>query len=102
MIRVGTRDINNNFVLDPKFKQNIERALSASLDVGIYFYSYASNLEEAREDARWVIKNIEGYKITLPVAFDWEDFKSFNSYKVSFNKLTNIAYAYLIYFHKYF
>lgn len=95
MIRVGTRDINNNFVLDPKFKQNIEGALSASLDVGIYFYSYASNLEEAREDARWVIKNIEGYKITLPVAFDWEDFKSFNSYKVSFNKLTNIAYAYL-------
>ena len=96
MIRVGTeKKDTGEFVLDPKFKQNIEGAIESGIDVGIYFYSYAKTKNEAIEDARWVIDQIKDYKITMPVAFDWEDWTDFNSYNVSFKELTNIAYAYL-------
>lgn len=96
MIRVGTeKKDTGEFVLDPKFKQNIEGAIESGIDVGIYFYSYAKTKNEAIEDAKWVIDQIKDYKITMPVAFDWEDWTDFNSYNVSFKELTNIAYAYL-------
>ena len=96
IIIVGTeKKDTGEFVLDPKFKQNIEGAIESGIDVGIYFYSYAKTKNEAIEDARWVIDQIKDYKITMPVAFDWEDWTDFNSYNVSFKELTNIAYAYL-------
>ena len=96
MIRVGTeKKDTGEFVLDPKFKQNIEGAIESGIDVGIYFYSYAKTKNEAIEDAKWVIDQIKDYKITMPVAFDWEDWTDFNSYNVSNKELTNIAYAYL-------
>jgi GH25 family lysozyme M1 (1,4-beta-N-acetylmuramidase) len=30
------------------------------------------NREEALEEAEYVLKNIEGYNITMPVVYDWE------------------------------
>ena len=51
--------------------------------------------DEAIRDAKWVIKQIRDYNITMPVAFDWEDFSDYNSYKLSFYKLNKIANAYL-------
>lgn len=92
IIRVGSKKgSNGEYFLDSKFKQNIESANKLGIDVGIYFYSYASSSKEAKKDARWVIKQIKDYKITLPIAFDWEDFGNYNSYNLSFFNLTTIA-----------
>lgn len=95
IIRVGTIDAKRNYVKDPKFDEYIKGALKEDIDVGIYFYSYAMDEDEAIRDAKWVIKQIKDYNITMPVAFDWEDFGDYNSYKLSFYKLNKIANAYL-------
>lgn len=65
------------------------------IPVGIYYYSYAGNEKEAREEAKWVIEQIKDYKIELPVVFDWEEWNNFNFYRVSFYELTNIAISFL-------
>lgn len=95
IIRVGTIDAKRGYVKDPKFDEYIKGALKEGIDVGIYFYSYAMDEDEAIRDAKWVIKQIRDYNITMPVAFDWEDFSDYNSYKLSFYKLNKIANAYL-------
>lgn len=65
------------------------------IPVGVYFYSYASNIKEARNDARWVIKQIKDYKVKLGVSFDWEDWSYFNSYNISFHDLNEISNAFM-------
>lgn len=57
---------------DEYFRQNIEGALQNGLDVGVYFFSQAITEDEAREEARFVLDLIRGYKITYPVIYDWE------------------------------
>lgn len=92
MIRVGTTDgIGGEHILDPKFIQNIENANRVGIDAGIYFYSYANTKQQAVSDAIWVLEQIKDYHITLPVAFDWEDWNDFNEYQISFYGLTEIA-----------
>ncbi len=96
MIRVGTTtDIGGDYVLDPKFKQNIENANRVGIDVGIYFYSYANTKQQVIKDANWVIEQIKDYNVSLPVAFDWEDWNDFNLYHVSFYELTNLGQVFL-------
>lgn len=96
MIRVGTKNFETKeYVLDPKFKQNIEGAIKEGIDIGIYFYSYASSKKEAKDDANWVIEQIKDYKISMPIAYDWEDWSDYNSYNLSFYKLNQIAKTYL-------
>lgn len=59
---------------DKCFKKNIVNAHKAGMGIGIYHYSQATTVEEARKEAQFVLKTIAKYKsyITLPVAFDWE------------------------------
>ncbi len=91
----GTLGTNKEYYLDSKFKQNIESANKLGIDVGIYFYSYASNSKQAINDAKWLLKQIKGYKVNLPIAFDWEDFSDYNSYNLSFFELTNMAKSFI-------
>ena len=73
MIRAGYRGYTaGNIFKDLYFTRNIEGALEAGLQVGIYFFSQAVSPEEAQEEARQVLSMIEGYDVTYPVAFDWE------------------------------
>ena len=91
-IRVGyMKGTKGERVLDSKFRQNIENANKYDIPVGIYYYSYASNKEEAKQDAKWVLKQIKNYDVSLPIAFDWEDFADYNSYNLSFYNLTSMA-----------
>lgn len=96
IIRVGgTRGTNGEYFLDSKFKQNIEGAKAYNIPVGLYFYSYANSREHAIRDALWVYDNIKDYDIELPIAFDWEEWSSFNKYNLSFFELTSIGEAFL-------
>ena len=96
IIRVGgTRGTNKEYFVDEKFEQNIKQANAFDIDVGIYFYSYANSNEHAKKDAQWVIEQIKNYNITLPVAFDWENWNTFNDYNLSFFGLTDMAHTFL-------
>lgn len=73
MVRVGYRGIGDGLIdEDVKARANIEGALAAGLDVGVYFFSQAITPQEAAREAAFVISYIEPYDITMPVVFDWE------------------------------
>lgn len=74
IIRLGFRGYETGkIVLDETFHTNMQGALDAGLDVGVYFYTQAITEEEAREEAAFVLEHLEGYEITYPVIFDTED-----------------------------
>lgn len=87
----GTNGINGNYYLDPKFKENIEDFTNVGIPVGVYFYTYANSIEKAKQDALWVVDQLKDYKIDLPIAYDWENWSSYNKFKMSFNTLTRSA-----------
>ena len=96
IIRMGYQtDYDGDYVIDPCFVANIEGAKSVGLPVGIYFYSYAKNVNQAREQAMWVKDNLKGYEIDLPVAFDWESWNSFNSTGMSLYTINKVANTFL-------
>lgn len=92
MIRIGSQNgVSGEYTLDPYFKQNIENAKANGLDVGIYFYSYADSNEEAEKQAKWIVENLKDYDITLPIAFDFECYSSFNHMNLSLYELNEMA-----------
>ena len=70
IIRAGWGKTN----VDPKFRANIEGAVSAGLDVGIYWFLYAKNENDIVLNAKKCYETIEPYRkaITLKVWADWE------------------------------
>lgn len=57
---------------DPKFDQNIINAQNAGIKCGIYWFSYAQTVEEARREAHTCIEVIGRYKLEYPIVFDFE------------------------------
>lgn len=78
MIRAGfgkrTR-LKKEAKVDRMFKRNVEGCIRVGLPFGIYYYSYALNEEEAKEEAGFIISVIKDYKdfVSFPVAIDMED-----------------------------
>ncbi len=73
MIRLGSRGYTTGQItLDENFKENIEGAIEAQLDVGIYFYSQAVSQDEAVQEANFVVQNLEPYRahVKYPIAFN--------------------------------
>ena len=101
ILRVGsTKGTKGEYFIDGKFKQNIKRANEVGMPVGIYFYSYATSKEKAIADANWILEQIKGYTIDLPIAFDWENWSFYNDFNLSFFGLTDMANSFLDVFKK--
>lgn len=91
-IRVGRGNgIGGEYVLDKKFEQNIEGFNRVGIPVGVYFFSYANSKKDAISEAKWILKQIKKYKVDLEIAFDWENWSSFQEFDLSFRKLTDVA-----------
>lgn len=75
IIRAGYRGATQGSLnTDPYFRQNLQGALDAGLEVGAYIFSQATSRAEAVAEANYLIALLEDYKdqITMPVVFDWE------------------------------
>ncbi|MBD5160841.1 MAG: glycoside hydrolase [Oscillibacter sp.] len=73
ILRLGRRGYTEGgLFLDETFEQNLQGALDAGLEVGVYFFSQAVTPEEAEEEADYVLRILDGRELALPVAFDWE------------------------------
>lgn len=71
MIRIGYRGYESgNIVLDEQYFDNIQLANEAGLAVGVYFESQATTVEEALEEAEFVVTNLIEMRVTYPVVFD--------------------------------
>lgn len=77
IIRLGYRGYTEGgLMMDERFEANIQGALDAGLEVGIYFFSQAITPQEAEAEAAFVLNAIEDYQVTGPIAFDWEPITS--------------------------
>ena len=77
ILRLGYRGYGQagRIVLDEKFEENYTGATENGIEVGVYFFSQAINIDEVREEADIVLERLGGKQITYPVAFDLERIK---------------------------
>lgn len=63
---------------DPQFESNYARAKAAGLNVGVYWYSYANSVADAKTEAAVCLEVIKGKKFEYPIYFDLEERSQFN------------------------
>lgn len=77
--------------IDPTFEANYRNAKAAGLDVGVYYYTYATSEAMADAELALVREAVRGKELTMPVCVDVEENKL---KKLSTLDLTNVvAYA---------
>lgn len=66
---------SDGLYIDPTFETNYRNARAAGLDVGVYYYTYATS--EAMADAELALlrQAVRGKELTMPVAVDVEENK---------------------------
>lgn len=90
MIRLGYYN-----TLDKYFFTNVQNAINAGMNFGVYLYSYAFNSNEVQIEAQFVINTLSSLSseakslMTYPVAYDIED-NSISS-RLDKNAITNNA-----------
>lgn len=96
MIRIGVQTKQNGELsLDKYYLENIKKAKEAGLKVGVYLYSIATSEKEAIDHADWVVNELNGETLDLPITFDWENWSKWNSYNMSFYDINNIANSFI-------
>ena len=72
-VRLGIRGYGSGkIVLDEYYDQNMRGAKEAGIKTGVYFFTQAITVEEAVEEADYVLENIAGYDVSYPIVFDVE------------------------------
>ena len=77
--------------IDPTFEANYRNAKAAGLDVGVYYYTYATSEAMADAELALVRQAVYGKELTLPVAVDVEENKLKQLSTLDLSNLT--AYA---------
>ena len=96
MIRLGTQKaVDKGSVLDSYFEKNIKGAQAVGIKVGVYYFSYANDVNDAKEQAEWVVEQLKDYKIDLPVSFDWECWEFFNDFDINLHEFNEMGRAFL-------
>lgn len=63
---------------DSKFEANYEGFRNTNTPIGIYHYSYATSVSEAKKEASVVLNWLNNRKLNLPIYFDIEDKSQIN------------------------
>lgn len=96
MIRIGYGTTKGG-IIDSKLAYNYKNAKKNGIKVGLYFYSYADNVREARNEAKFTYKMLQKYgDLDYPVAFDFENtYRNKKRYKKSNTKIITTYCDYL-------
>ena len=82
---------SDGLYIDPTFETNYRNAKAAGLDVGVYYYTYATSEAMADEELALLRQAVYGKELTLPVAVDVEENKLKQLSTLDLSNLT--AYA---------
>lgn len=74
LIRLGGRGWGQggNLYSDVRFSNYLNEASLAGLKTGVYFYTAASNIHEARREAEYLLTKLNGAELSMPVFLDVE------------------------------
>lgn len=61
-----------SLTLDEKADRNFKGCNDAGIPAGAYWFSYATTVEQAKREATYCCDFIKKYKISMPVAYDFE------------------------------
>lgn len=64
---------------DPTFEYNYTECSRVGIPVGVYWYSYATTPEMARQEARACIAALKGKRFEYPIYYDVEEMRIFNT-----------------------
>ena len=111
MVRVGYRGYNNGLICeDTMWRDNMAGARDNGLKIGAYFFSQAISVEEALEEAAFVLELLDGMPLDMPIVFDWEpigdsartahmDAKTLNACTIAFcQAIQEAGYEPMVYF----
>ena len=76
--------------MDDWYQSNIEKAQAAGLEVGVYFYTTDNTPEGIKEHCKWIADALDGRKLDYPVAFDWEEWTTFQEFGMSLHDLNEL------------
>ena len=88
IIRCGYGD-NYTYQDDKQWINNVSACERLGIPYGVYIYSYASSVDQARSEAEHVLRLVAGHNINYPIYFDLEE-ESIRS-KVSADGIAQIA-----------
>lgn len=95
MIRAGY----GSKTVDTKFKENAGACTALNIPFGVYWFSYALNETMARQEAKKCLAVVKPYKLSCPIAFDFEyDSLAYAKKKgvnITASKMCSIACAFL-------
>lgn len=96
IIRVGGRGMDEGgFYTDDMAQSYYEGATAAGLKVGAYFFSQAITVEEAVEEAEFVLDAVKDWDVQMPLVFDWEYMgEDVRTSKMDSRTLTDMAKAF--------
>lgn len=89
IIRIGYGQYENQ--KDPKFERNYDGFKNVGIPVGVYLYSYAKSVSDAKKEAEVTLKWLNNRELNLPVYYDIEDKSQINLGK---NTLTKMCEAF--------
>ena len=95
MLRAGFGQGN----VDAQFERNASECERLGIPFGVYWFSYAYNIERAKREAEYCLEAVEPYKLSYPIAFDFEydsvDFAKENHVTIDKKLASSIARAFL-------
>lgn len=68
MLRAGYGQGN----IDDRFKRNADECTRLGIPFGVYWFSYAYTEDMARKEAQYCLNAVAPYKLSYPIAFDFE------------------------------
>ena len=92
IIRAGYAEI-----MDKKFEEHYKNAQKLGKKVGVYWFSYAIDIEGAKKEARKCLEVIKNHDVSMGVWFDTEDtnrFSGSNSGKFTKTNISNMCNAF--------
>lgn len=85
--------------IDKQFIRNIAECNRLGIPCGVYWFSYAMNVEDARKEAQAVLKAVKPYHLDYPIAYDFEydsvNYASKNGVTITKETATAMADAFL-------
>ena len=96
MLRAAYRGSIEGALSEDKYVQvNYAGAKAAGLKVGAYIFTQAISVEEAIEDAQYILSITQDWELDLPLVFDWELIdESYRNGFVDARLLTDMALAF--------
>lgn len=62
--------------IDSSFEKHYAKAMEHDIPIGVYSYSYATSKEEMKDEAKFLVSQLQDKNITYPVYLDLEDQKT--------------------------